>query len=234
MRFEIRTGGMAGILVGVLVLSGAVFVMGLLAGYDIGHESQLATQQVAVAFPIPPASSSGQAPAASGESVAPPPAPPVAHAAAPVTTPKARVASAAKPPVPAKSEDEEESADTTDEGMESSPAATPPPAKRVASAETPVPAREAHHKPFNIQIEAAMDEPSAQDMVKRLGALGYQPHLLPTQINGSTWYKVEVGPYTTQEEATAAEGELRKKYNSTYGGGGATSQPNDADQGPEE
>jgi hypothetical protein len=29
-----------------------------------------------------------------------------------------------------------------------------------------------------------MDETSAQDMVKRLGALGYQPHLLPTQING--------------------------------------------------
>jgi hypothetical protein len=71
-------------------------------------------------------------------------------------------------------------------------------------------------------------------MVKRLGALGYQPHLLPTQINGSTWYKVEVGPYTTQEEATAAEGELRKKYNSTYGGGGAPSPSNDADQGPEE
>jgi septal ring-binding cell division protein DamX len=233
MRFEIRTGGMTGILVGVLILSGAVFVMGLLAGYDIGHESQLATQQVAVAFPIPPASSSGPAPAASGESVAPPPAPPVAHAASPVTEPKARVVSAAKPPVPAKSEDEEESADTTDEGMESSPLASPK-AKRVASAETPAPSREARRKPFNIQIEAAMDETSAQDMVKRLGALGYQPHLLPTQINGSTWYKVEVGPYTTQEDATAAEAALRRKYNATYGGGAAPSQPNDTDDGPEE
>jgi septal ring-binding cell division protein DamX len=233
MRFEIRTGGMTGILVGVLILSGAVFVMGLLAGYDIGHESQLATQQVAVAFPMPPVSSSGQAPAASGESVAPPPAPPVAHAAPPVTAPKARVASVAKPPVPAKSEDEGESADTTDEGMESSPLASPA-AKRVVSAETPAPSREARRKPFNIQIEAAMDETSAEDMVKRLGALGYQPHLLPTQINGSTWYKVEVGPYTTQEEATAAEAALRRKYNATYGGGAAPSEPNDAAQGPEE
>jgi septal ring-binding cell division protein DamX len=236
MRFEIRTFGIAGILISVLALSGAVFVMGLLAGYDIGHQSQIDTQQVAVSYPIPPAPSSAQAPAASEASVAPPPAPPAARATPLVAESKTRVASVTKPPVPAASEDEDESgdkADTADQDMESSPVASPV-ANRVASAEGSGVPHGARHKPFNIQIEAAMDETSAQDMARRLGSLGYQPHLLPTQINGSTWYKVEVGPYTTQEEAATAEAELRRKYNSTYGRGGAPAQPSDDDHGPEE
>lgn len=239
MRFEIRTLGIAGILVGVLALSGAVFVMGLLAGYDIGHQSQIATQQVAVSYPVPPAPSNAPPPAASEASLVPPSAPPIAHAAPPAPESKTRVASVTKPPVPAASENEDESADNAgqnaDEDMQSSPAASPV-AKRVASAEAPAASHEGRHKPFNIQIEAAMDHTSAQDMAKRLGALGYEPHLLPTEINGSTWYKVEVGPYTTQEEASSAEAELRKKYNATYGRGGAPAQSNDDndDQGPEE
>ena len=79
-------------------------------------------------------------------------------------------------------------------------------------------------------------------MVSRLQALGYQAHTVPTEINGSTWYKIEVGPYATQAEASAAEAQLRQKYNSAYGHGGAparaadsdTDQGADTDQGPEE
>jgi septal ring-binding cell division protein DamX len=233
MRFEIRTGGIAGILLGVLVLSVAVFVMGLLAGYDIGHESQVDTQQVAVNYPLPPARSSGQGPAASTAPVAPPLAPGVAHATSMGGNPKAQVANAAKRPIPAEADGDNESNGITEAGTGPHPL-TRPPAKRVVSAETPAVAHNTRHKPFNIQIEAAMDQTSAQDMARRLGALGYQPHLLPTEINGSTWYKVEVGPYTTQEEAADAEVELRRKYNATYGRGGAPAQPSDEDQGPEE
>ena len=40
MRFEIKTGGVTAILFGVAALSGAVFMLGLLAGYDVGRESQ--------------------------------------------------------------------------------------------------------------------------------------------------------------------------------------------------
>ena len=76
-----------------------------------------------------------------------------------------------------------------------------------------------------------MDRNGAGEMIHRLQALGYQPHLVPTQLAGQTWYKVEVGPYATQEEAAAAQQEMRAKYNTTYGGGGtpsaATPKPGD-------
>ena len=75
------------------------------------------------------------------------------------------------------------------------------------------------HKPFNIQIQAAMDRGGASEMVHRLQALGYQPHLVPTQLNGETWYKVVIGPYPTQEAAAVAQQEMRTKYNNLYGGG---------------
>jgi cell division protein FtsN len=75
-----------------------------------------------------------------------------------------------------------------------------------------------HHKPFNIQIQAAMDINGADQMMARLQRLGYQSHLVPTEIGGQRWYKVEVGPYATQEEASGAEAQLREKYDATYGG----------------
>ena len=40
MRFEIKSGGIVAILFSVAALSGAVFMLGLLAGYDVGRESQ--------------------------------------------------------------------------------------------------------------------------------------------------------------------------------------------------
>ena len=52
MRFEIKSGGVVAILFGVAALSGAVFIFGLLAGYDVGRESQSSAAQVATAYPI--------------------------------------------------------------------------------------------------------------------------------------------------------------------------------------
>ena len=82
-------------------------------------------------------------------------------------------------------------------------------------------------RPLYIQIQAAMDLAGARQMMKRLLQLGYQSHLAPTTISGRTWYKVEVGPYATQEEAAAAESQLRQQYNSTYGAG-SPGPPNDS------
>ena len=78
-----------------------------------------------------------------------------------------------------------------------------------------------------------MDSASASQMVKRLQTLGYQPHTVPTTINGATWYKVEVGPYATQAEAASAEADLRLKYNATYGRGTSPAQPADSEQSDE-
>jgi cell division protein FtsN len=53
-------------------------------------------------------------------------------------------------------------------------------------------------------------------MMARLQKLGYSSHLVPTEIDGQRWYKVEVGPFASANEASDAEAELRQKYDATY------------------
>ena len=62
-----------------------------------------------------------------------------------------------------------------------------------------------------------MDINGANQIMGRLQRLGYQPHMAPTQINGQTWYKIEIGPYATRADAAVAEGQLRQRYNAAYG-----------------
>ncbi|MGH7842526.1 MAG: SPOR domain-containing protein [Candidatus Binataceae bacterium] len=241
MRFDIRSGGIVGILIGILLLSGAVFVMGLLAGYDIGHQSQIAVQQLAVDYPLPaPAAAASQAAVASvpvAESRAAPRAPVASPVAgSPPATPRKQLATAAKPEAPVKpvaADSADEPPDLTDESAAPAPEASTTP-DRVAAVATPAAPSTTRRKPFNIQIQAAMDAAGANEMMKRLEALGYRPHIAPTELNGATWYKVEVGPYTTREAAAAAEVDLREKYNATYGGGAATPEPSDTASKPEE
>ena len=61
-----------------------------------------------------------------------------------------------------------------------------------------------------------MDRQAAYRMSSRLLALGYTSHIVPTQINGQTWYRVQVGPYPTSEDARAAQAQLRAAYTSRY------------------
>jgi DedD protein len=251
MRFEIKSGGAVAIVFGIAALSGAVFMLGLLAGYDVGRESKVSAAQVATAYPVaaPPAGSSTPvepaaatstaanaietpAPAAVVSPVARPPAAgarhpaSVAHATTPASTPsKRRLAREAPSPTSAMSTPETNAG--TGEEASGSPAraadhhATAKPVAREAS-EKPAPQPTPRHKPYNIQIEAAMDRAGADEMVRRLRALGYKPHVVPTRLNGETWYKLVIGPYPTQASAAAAQQQMRTKYNSRYGGGRAT------------
>jgi DedD protein len=255
MRFEIKSGGVVAILFGVAALSGAVFMLGLLAGYDVGRESQSSAAQVATAYPLaapsaidaPATASSGAVASAAPadhsvtEATVPPspanpvaPIPPVASAKPVVTKrpkpitrsmpsafapPPERMTSASPPssamdsPPPGSSAAEDTASDS---GGGADAADTEAPAPRAAAIASARP--QPHHKPFNIQIEAAMDRSGANEMVRRLHGLGYQPHLVPAQLNGQTWYKVVIGPYPTQEAAAAAQTEMRAKYNRLYGG----------------
>jgi len=229
MRFEVKTGGIIAVFLSVATLSGAVFLLGLLAGYDIGRENVNDNQQMATDYslPAPPALAPTPITAASpGESArvaetdlgAGTKPQPAATATAEPQVAKAAISAAARPtPV----------SETLPPAVAESTNAPPPPtpaANRVASAAIPPP-RDTRRKPFNIEIQAAIDSTSATQIVKRLQILGYQPHTIPTTINGATWYKVEVGPYGTQTEAAAAEADLRQKYNATFGGGGSPAQP---------
>src|SRR5437899_6398872 len=64
MRFEVKTGGMIAIFLGVAVLSGAVFMLGILAGWDMGRQNQSDTQQLATEYPLQAPSAVAATPAA--------------------------------------------------------------------------------------------------------------------------------------------------------------------------
>ena len=272
MRFEIKTGGIAAILVGVAALSFAVFLLGLLAGYDVGRESQTSAAQVATAYPVgaPPEIATNPAPApvtSPGRQVASaagahtqmpvkatttvaPGATITPLASANTVTPKhpqpaaratpsdgdadypdpLRNATEAPPPssrvtAPTRrATAEDDTDDTPDNNAEvdaPAPVRTPRAAPTEVASARPVqpfePPSQPRHKPFNIQIEAAMDSNSANQMSQRLRALGYQSHLVPAHLNGQTWYKIVIGPYPTQGAASAAQTEMRAKYNNAYG-----------------
>lgn len=92
-------------------------------------------------------------------------------------------------------------------------------ALRMASESTHAPEPERHpRRPYNIQINAAMDRANADNMASRLRKLGYHAFLVPTNISGQTWWQVRVGPYGSREEAAQAEQRMREQYRATYAG----------------
>src|SRR6185437_2896254 len=93
MRFEIRSGGIAAIAIGLALLSGAVFFLGMFAGYDIGRESQVTAAQVATVYAVesPPTAEQSNAAVASA-------ATPAAAAAAAVSTASSAAANPADEP----------------------------------------------------------------------------------------------------------------------------------------
>ena len=219
MRFEIRAGGGVLILLGLVGLSGAVFALGLVAGYEMARQSQPDMSQISSTYPLPnppenPAPVSEMSPAAEASpaiAAAPvprpvpikPPEPAIGESHPAARTSPATVARVKPPAAPAvarpTSEDE-----PSDEDSETDSAPAAPPHLAPGA------------KPYNIQIEAVMDKSGADEMVSRLKELGYNAQESKVAMNGQTWYRVRVGPYASAEEATAAENELHDKYKQAY------------------
>src|SRR5579885_1369719 len=70
MRFEIRAGGALLFLIGLAMLSGAVFALGLIAGYEMARQNQVDSSQLATNYPLP----ANPQPAVASPSAAPSPA----------------------------------------------------------------------------------------------------------------------------------------------------------------
>ena len=60
------------------------------------------------------------------------------------------------------------------------------------------------------------DKTGLSAFARRLQRLGYHAFLVPTDIGGQTWWRVRVGPYQSEDEASSAEQELRSRYKDTY------------------
>lgn len=237
MRFEIRTGGWVLIAVGLVGLSVFVFAAGIYAGYVVASNTTPEAPQAASVYPLPnppagpdlaksPAKSSDEV--ASNESATAKPAlvkaavssnPDSAAASLPMDKhagPVAAIPSRAIASVAAPAPSSPKSARAETDSDEQPPATKPMPAISATKYASAAQASAVHHKPFNIQIDAAMDRANAEKMTMRLQKLGYHAFIVPTDIGGQTWYRVRIGPYPSQQEASAAEQELRAKYKDTY------------------
>jgi cell division protein FtsN len=222
MRFEIRAGGAFLILLGLVGLSGAVFALGLVAGYEMARQNQPDLNQISSTYPLPnppadekpaPVAEMSSAAAASPSLASAPTAVPIEPPAAAVggVSPAARTSPAAvarlkpRPEAPAINRPAPGNGNESGEESEIAPAA-------AASARAPAPAA----KPYNIQIEAVMDKSGADEMVSRLKTLGYNAQEIKVALNGQTWYRVRIGPYASADEANAAQNRLREQYRQAY------------------
>jgi cell division septation protein DedD len=215
MRFEIRKGGAFLILIALLGLSGAVFALGLVAGYQMAKQNQPDLNQTSTTYPLPsPPTDESKPPPVAEMSPAPampikPAAPPVAAMPPPASHATSHESSATvarvKPPAPAPEKNPNAPSGADEEEADSEPA----PAPAVAAPSAP-------GRPYNIQIEAVMDKSGADEMVSRLKALGYNAQEMTTNLNGQTWYRVRVGPYRSSSEAAAAQEKLREQYKQAY------------------
>jgi cell division septation protein DedD len=219
MRFEIKAGGGILILLGLVGLSGAVFALGLIAGYEM-RQSQPDLSQVASTYPLPnppekapPVSEMSPAAEASPAVASVPPAPPLAikppapaiGEAHPVARPSPAAVARIRPPAVAPAANPSASDEDTDDDSDEAEAPAVPPRALPPGA-----------KPYNIQIEAVMDKSGADEMVARLKALGYNAQEVKTALNGGVWYRVRVGPYASADEASAAQDRLRDQYRQAY------------------
>jgi len=236
MRFEIGPGGGFVVLVGLLGLSAAVFFLGMISGREMAQSEQ-GQSQLASVYPMP----AGAPPAAPPQAAAPaapaaaananpsaqtaaasssenadstPPAlqpkPPLRHK----TSPRPTLASVpAHPSAPAAEESDTDSSAPSDSSASTDEADT---GTDEGTASPPPPRAGTHGKGYNIVIDAAMDRGAANRMASRLLGLGYTSHIIPTQINGQTWYRVQVGPYLSADDARAAQAQLRAAYTARY------------------
>lgn len=120
MRFEIRAGGALLILIGLAALSGVVFALGLVAGYEMARQTSPEGAQVANVYPLPGAPQNAES--------SPQPSPAEASLAQPPSENPAKPAPAQ--PMAASSPASAPSV------AQSKP---PPPPKPVAKASPPVP-----------------------------------------------------------------------------------------------
>ncbi len=225
MRFEIGPGGGFVILVGLVGLSAAVFFLGMISGREMAQSEQ-GQSQLASVYPMPAGAPSTAPPqvATPPSQAAAPAAPPPAAAAA-VATPRqpnahkapARPTLASVPPphrsAPAAEESDDDSSAPSGSSASSNEADT---GSDEGAPSTPAPSARTRGKGYNIVIDAAMDRAAANRMASRLLGLGYTSHIMPTQINGQTWYRVQVGPYPSPDDARAAQAQLRAAYTARY------------------
>jgi hypothetical protein len=235
MRFEIGPGGGIVILMGLLGLSAAVFVLGMISEHQM-EQGEQGQSQVASVYPMPTGAPSASPPQAALP-VEPPAAPvvaatvkapsrspaasenvPAAALPKPLPGPKAppNLALVSVPPAPRSAPAAEKPNDfsaSTASSASSYKTDTVP--NQGAAASAPTASAGTHRHDYKIEIDA-IDRIAADRMVSRLLGLGYSAHVVSSEDDGQTWYQVQVGPFRTSAAARAAQANLQAAYTARY------------------
>jgi cell division protein FtsN len=191
----------------VVVLFGVFFSFGYTVGYGRGENSR--TREVGSAEPVEEPAQTAQLPETLLESAPKPAEPPETPKAQPTSAPSKQAES--PPPTrttPAK-------AVPKPRPVEETPKASPPPpqkttaaAKTSAPAATSSPPKAAADGDVQLQISAVRVKADAEVYVQQLKAKGH-PAILSDRGDG--WYRVMVGPFSSDSDAKAYQKRLEQE-----------------------
>ncbi|MDR1636669.1 MAG: SPOR domain-containing protein [Treponema sp.] len=155
-----------------------------------------------ISVPKPAAAAVRRTPGAS-TAAAPKPAPAPANRPAPAQTKPAAAKPAPAAPKPAPAAAQKPAAGT--KAASASPAAKPAPAARPVAAAKPAPAKPAAapkvQQDYWVQTGAFNAKIRAEGAKETLADKGIASIIDGREVNGKTWYRVRVGPYTSETEA---------------------------------
>lgn len=217
------------LLIGGIVVLGAVFVLGVLVGKKLAgtpradHAPDLLTaldhksDALERARATPPLTFQDELtrPAGSTPTAITPPATPAA-----ATTP-AKPAPVLHPAaVPAPTAATEAKPEKTPAEKKAEPAARPPPPESVATRSTPAAAHPSPKVPeatsatgaFTLQLGASLNRDDAERQAARLREKGYAPYIVTAEVPGKgTWYRVRMGSFPTKDAATRYLQDFRRE-----------------------
>jgi Tfp pilus assembly protein PilF len=81
----------------------------------------------------------------------------------------------------------------------------PKPSAPSTAAESMSPSRAPTTEKFTATTKAALDREDTELVRHRLVKAGYKPHLIPTKVGDQTSYRLELGPFSAEAQANAAQ-----------------------------
>lgn len=81
----------------------------------------------------------------------------------------------------------------------------------VALAANPAPSPAVQHGAWSVQVTATLDPRTADDMLRRLRAKGYDAYVVKAARQGKTYYRVRVGHFRSAEHAGQMVSRLRRE-----------------------
>lgn len=88
----------------------------------------------------------------------------------------------------------------------------PPPPPTTTVAPPPPPTVSAPQEGFVIQVFSTHEQPQARKVLNQLQGGGFLAFMSPVEVDGTTMYRVRIGPFKDKAQAEASAAQVRQKY----------------------